>query len=50
VSAISPRPNARGLPAPRLVDNVRALIGGLRQAGVKRVVFVGGAGSLGVAY
>ncbi|MEO8908861.1 MAG: NAD(P)-dependent oxidoreductase [Gemmatimonadaceae bacterium] len=49
VSAISPRPNARGLPAPRLTDNARALIEGLRKAGVKRVVFVGGAGSLEVA-
>jgi putative NADH-flavin reductase len=49
VSAISPRPNARGLPAPSLVANVRALIEGLRAAGVKRVLFVGGAGSLEVA-
>ncbi len=49
VSAISPRPNARGLPAPRLTDNVRALIDGLRKAGVKRVLYVGGAGSLEVA-
>jgi len=30
VSAISPRPNPRGLPAPRLADNARALIAGLR--------------------
>lgn len=30
VSAISPRPNARGLPAPSLAANVRALIAGLR--------------------
>ena len=49
VSAISPRPNARGLPAPALVDNARALIAGLPRAGVKRVLFVGGAGSLEVA-
>jgi uncharacterized protein len=49
VSAISPRPNARGLPAPALTDNTRALIAGLPRAGVKRVLFVGGAGSLEVA-
>jgi putative NADH-flavin reductase len=49
ISAISPRPNARGLPAPKLVDNARALIAGLKQAGVRRVLFVGGAGSLEVA-
>ncbi|HKI56704.1 MAG TPA: NAD(P)-dependent oxidoreductase [Trueperaceae bacterium] len=49
VSTISPRPNARGLPVPRLVDNVRALIAGLRRAGVDRVLYVGGAGSLEVA-
>ena len=49
VSAISPRPNARGLAAPSLVENARALIAGLRRAAVKRVLFVGGAGSLEVA-
>ncbi len=49
VSAISPRPNARGLPAPTLVAAARALIAGLRDAGTKRVVAVGGAGSLEVA-
>jgi len=49
VSAISPRPNARGLAAPSLVENARAMIAGLRRAGVKRVLFVGGAGSLEVA-
>lgn len=49
VSAISPRPSSRGLPQPRLVDNVRALIAGLRRAGVARVLYVGGAGSLRVA-
>ena len=31
VSAISPRPNARGLPAPSLAANSRALIKGLRE-------------------
>ena len=49
VSAISPRPNARGLPAPRLADNARALIAGLRDAGVSRVLYVGGASTLEVA-
>jgi putative NADH-flavin reductase len=49
VSAISPRANSRGLPQPKLADNVRALIAGLRDANVKRVLFVGGAGSLEVA-
>ena len=49
VSAISPRPNARGLPAPSLPANSRALINGLRDAGVKRILYVGGASSLEVA-
>ncbi len=49
VSAISPRPNARGLAAPSLVENARAVIAGLQQAGVRRVLYVGGAGSLEVA-
>ncbi|MDB4892665.1 MAG: dTDP-4-dehydrorhamnose reductase [Gemmatimonadetes bacterium] len=49
VSAISPRPNARGMSAPSLADNSRALIAGLRKAGVKRVLYVGGASSLEVA-
>ena len=49
VSAISPRPNARGLPAPSLAANSRALIDGLQKAGVKRVLYVGGASSLEVA-
>ncbi|HEX2778126.1 MAG TPA: NAD(P)H-binding protein [Gemmatimonadaceae bacterium] len=49
VSAISPRPNARGLPAPSLAGASRALLEGAAQAGVKRVVAVGGAGSLEVA-
>jgi uncharacterized protein len=49
VSAISPRPNARGLAAPSLAENSRALIEGLRAAGVRRVLYVGGASSLEVA-
>jgi len=49
VSAISPRPNARGLPAPSLPANSRALIKGLQEAKVKRILYVGGASSLEVA-
>jgi putative NADH-flavin reductase len=49
VSAISPRPNARGLPAPSLQENARALTKGLRAADVRRVLYVGGASSLEVA-
>jgi putative NADH-flavin reductase len=49
VSAISPRPNARGLAAPSLQANARALIKGLSDAHVKRVLYVGGASSLEVA-
>ncbi len=49
VSAISPRPNTRGLPAPRLADAARALIEGTREAGVKRLLVVGGASTLEVA-
>jgi putative NADH-flavin reductase len=49
VSAISPRPNPRGLPVPSLAANARALIAGLRADGVKRVLYVGGTSSLEVA-
>jgi hypothetical protein len=49
VSAISPRPNTRGLPAPSLAVNTRALIKGLNEAKVKRILYVGGASSLEVA-
>lgn len=49
VSAISPRPNARGLAAPSLAGAARALIAGARDAGTKRLVVVGGAGTLEVA-
>ena len=49
VSAISPRPNARGLPAPSLAAAAKALIAGAKKAGVKRLILVGGAGSLEVA-
>jgi putative NADH-flavin reductase len=49
VSAISPRPNARGMPAPSLAAAARALLAGTREAGVKRLLMVGGAASLEVA-
>jgi putative NADH-flavin reductase len=49
VNAISPRPNPRGLAAPSLVLAARALIGGMKRAGVERLLIVGGAGSLEVA-
>lgn len=49
VSAISPRPNSRGLEAPSLAANTKALIAGLRDAHVRRVLYVGGASSLEVA-
>jgi putative NADH-flavin reductase len=49
VSAISPRPNARGLGAPSLAVAAKSLIAGAKRAGVKRLLVVGGAGSLEVA-
>jgi putative NADH-flavin reductase len=49
VSAISPRPNPRGLPAPSLSAAARALLTGARTAKVRRLLVVGGAGSLEVA-
>lgn len=49
VSAISPRPGPQGKPAPSLAAAAHALIAGLTQAGVKRLIVVGGAGSLEVA-
>lgn len=48
VSAISPRPGTTGT-APSLVDAAHALIAGVRWAGVKRLLVVGGAASLEVA-
>lgn len=48
VASVSPRPGTTGH-APSLVDVARALIGGLRQADVRRLLVVGGAGSLEVA-
>jgi putative NADH-flavin reductase len=49
VNAISPRPGKHGKPAPSLADAARAVIAGLKEAGVKRLLVVGGAGSLEVA-
>jgi putative NADH-flavin reductase len=46
ISAISPRPGQDGRPASSLTNAARALIDGATRAGVKRVVIVGGAGSL----
>ena len=48
VCAISPRSNARGKSASSLVDAARAIMAGAREAHIKRVIFVGGAGSLEV--
>jgi putative NADH-flavin reductase len=48
VTAISPRPNKQGLPPPSLAKSARALIGGLPRANVKRLLIVGGAGTLTV--
>lgn len=48
VSAISPRPDSHGLPAPSLASAARALIAGTREAGVARLVVVGGASTLEV--
>lgn len=49
VSAISPRPSPSGRPASSLAGAARALLAGAQQAGVGRVVVVGGAGSSEVA-
>ncbi|MBB4638425.1 NAD(P)-dependent oxidoreductase [Longimicrobium terrae] len=48
ISAISPRPGTTGN-APTLTGAARGLIAGVREAGVKRLISVGGAGSLEVA-
>ena len=48
VCAISPRPNKQGLPAPSLAKAARGLIAGPPRAGVKRLLVVGGAGTLTV--
>jgi uncharacterized protein len=49
INAISPRPSPEGRPASSLPDAARALIDGATRAGVKRLIVVGGAGSLEVA-
>lgn len=48
VSAVSPRPGTTGV-APSLTGAARGLIAGLKQAGVRRLVVVGGASSLEVS-
>lgn len=49
VNAISPRPSPAGRPASSLVEGARAVIAGAKQAGVERLLAVGGASSLEVA-
>jgi len=49
ITALSPRPSPSGRPASSLPAAARALIEGAKKAGVKRLVVVGGAGSLEVA-
>jgi putative NADH-flavin reductase len=49
INAISPRPSPSGRPASSLVDGARAVIAGARQAGIERLIAVGGASSLEVA-
>lgn len=49
VSAISPRPGSDGRPASSLTGAAAALIEGATNAGVLRLVIVGGAGSLEIA-
>jgi putative NADH-flavin reductase len=46
VCAISPRPGEDGRPASSLTDAATALIAGARSSGVRRLIIVGGAGSL----
>ncbi|HEV7702804.1 MAG TPA: NAD(P)H-binding protein [Gemmatimonadaceae bacterium] len=49
INSLSPRPSPSGRPASSLPAAARALLDGARKAGVKRVVVVGGAGSLEIA-
>lgn len=48
VSALSPRPSPSGRAASSLASAARALLAGASKAGVKRLIIVGGAGSLEV--
>jgi hypothetical protein len=48
VNALSAHPGGDGRPASSLSDAARALVAGASQAGVRRLVIVGGAGSLEV--
>jgi len=49
INALSPRPSPSGRPATSLVVAARSLIEGATRAGVRRLIVVGGAGSLEVA-
>ncbi|HEY8794210.1 MAG TPA: NAD(P)H-binding protein [Gemmatimonadaceae bacterium] len=49
INALSPRPSPSGRAGSSLVAAARALIAGAQLAGVKRLIVVGGAGSLEVA-
>jgi len=49
VSALSPRPSPSGRAASSLASAARALLAGASKAAVKRLIIVGGAGSLEVA-
>jgi putative NADH-flavin reductase len=49
VNSISPRPNAYGKGAPSLTVAARSLLAAAQQANIKRLIIVGGAGSLEVA-
>jgi putative NADH-flavin reductase len=49
ISALSPRASPSGRPATSLPAAARALIAGATQAGVRRLIVVGGAGSLEIA-
>lgn len=46
ISAISPRPGGDGRAASSLTDAATALIAGAKSSGVRRLIIVGGAGSL----
>jgi uncharacterized protein len=49
INAVSPRPSPSGRPASSLAAAARALIAGANTAGIKRLIVVGGAGTLEVA-
>jgi putative NADH-flavin reductase len=49
ISAVGPGHGPRAQPADMLKTSARALLAGLKRAGVKRLIVVGGAGSLDIA-